>query len=101
MSIFDLFKKPAPSAKIAKERLQIIVAHQRDSRVSHRNEQPPFMEAMKQEILEVVQKYIAICPEDIEAIISKEGDMDVLALNINLPEKTSSGYVTENDGNKY
>lgn len=87
MGLLDIFKKQNNSAKIAKERLQIIVAHQRDGRNTERNEQPAFMEAMKREILEVVRKYIHIEPEDIETTIEREGDGEVLAFNINLPDK--------------
>ncbi len=87
MGVFDLFKRRNPSAKVAKERLQIIVSHQRDGRRSRGNEQPLFMEEMKREILEVVRKYVPVEPEDVEASIGKDGDTDVLALNINLNER--------------
>ena len=89
MSILDhLFRRHSNSAKTAKERLQIIVAHQRDGRDGNKRNEPAFMEDMKREILEVVRKYVDIHPDDIEANISKEGEMDVLALNINLPDKS-------------
>ncbi len=88
MGIFDIFKRQnPPSAKIAKERLQIIVAHQRNGRNTEESEHPIFMEDMKREILDVVQKYVQIDASDIEASIDKDGDIDVLALNINLPDK--------------
>lgn len=81
-----LFRRQSNSAKTAKERLQIIVAHQRDGRQGNKRNEPAFMEDMKREILEVVKKYVQIQPKDIEANISKEGEMDVLALNISLPD---------------
>lgn len=89
MGILDIFRKQNQSAKVAKERLQIIVAHQRNGRPSRHDQQPEFMEQMKSEILAVVRKYIPIEEKDIEASVGKDGEMDVLALNINLndPEK--------------
>ncbi len=95
MGILDIFRRNNQTAKVAKERLQIIVAHQRNGRESARNDQPAFMEEMKREILDVVRKYVRISPEDIEASVGKDGEMDVLALNINLSEreKTSAAEV--------
>ena len=80
MSFFNLFKKNrANSAAIAKERLQIIVAHRRSQ-----GSQPQFLETMKKEILEVVKKYFAIDLEDISADFSRKGEIEMLELNINL-----------------
>lgn len=90
MGLLDIFKSKHPtSAQTAKERLQIIVAHRREEDAkNHRSAlEPAFLQKMKQEILEVVSKYVQIAPEDIEATIGKDGDMDVLELNINLPDK--------------
>jgi cell division topological specificity factor minE len=83
MSFFNLFKKNrANSAAIAKERLQIIVAHRRSQ-----GSQPQFLETMKKEILEVVKKYFAIDLEDISADFSRKGEIEMLELNINLHNK--------------
>ena len=83
MSLFAFFKKNRHnSAATAKERLQIIVAHQRNQ-----SSQPQFLETMKQEILEVVKKYFAIDLDDISADISREGETEMLELNINLHNK--------------
>ena len=92
MSLFDFFKKSRHnSAATAKERLQIIVAHQRNQ-----SSQPQFLETMKQEILEVVKKYFAIDLDDIKADISHEGETEMLELNINLHSKESPAEESEN-----
>ena len=92
MSLFNLFKKNRPSsASIAKERLQIIVAHRRSQ-----GSQPQFLETMKQEILEVVKKYFAIDLADISADISRKGETEMLELNINLHSKESPAEESEN-----
>ena len=92
MSLFNLFKKNRPSsAYIAKERLQIIVAHRRSQ-----GSQPQFLETMKQEILEVVKKYFAIDLEDISADFSRKGETEMLELNINLHSKESPAEESEN-----
>ena len=93
MSLFNFFKKNRPnnSAAMAKERLQIIVAHRRSQ-----GSQPQFLETMKQEILEVVKKYFAIDLADISADISRKGETEMLELNINLHSKESPAEVSEN-----
>lgn len=84
MNLFDFFRKsrPSNSAATAKERLQIIVAHQRNQ-----GSQPQLLETMKKEILEVVKKYFAIDLDDISADFSREGETEILELNINLHSK--------------
>ena len=58
MSIFDylLKKKEKPrTAAMAKERLQIIVAHERRKRT-----EPDYLPMMQQEIIQVIRKYVSI-----------------------------------------
>ena len=83
MSFFDYFRgsKP-PSASIAKERLQIIVAHERGLRQS----QFAFLPEMEKELLAVVRKYVPIDDEQIKVAIDQDGDCEVLELNISLVE---------------
>ena len=71
------------SAAIAKERLQIIVAHER----GHRRRSPHYLPAMKRELLEVVRKYVSIEQDQVKVHIDREGDYEVLELNITLPEE--------------
>lgn len=86
MKFPNFFKKTSKSASTAKERLRIIVTHERIGRESASSHQPAFMEAMKQDIIKVAQKYVQITAEDIEVNFEKEGDNDILSLSINLPD---------------
>ncbi|UYM15415.1 cell division topological specificity factor MinE [Endozoicomonas euniceicola] len=83
MSLLQLFRsnKEDNSAVTAKERLQIIVAHERMSR-STKNVLP----AMQKDILDVVRKYIEVSEEDISIKLDREGDYSVLEVNVQLPE---------------
>jgi cell division topological specificity factor len=84
MSIFDYFRTPRNrSAAVAKERLQIIVAHER----SGRRRSPDYLPALKQELLNVVRKYVAIEQDQIKVHLDREGDCEVLELNIVLPDE--------------
>jgi cell division topological specificity factor len=71
------------SASIAKERLQIILAHERTGR---RNE-PDYLPALQKDLIAVISKYIAIDPQDIKVNLERQDDLEVLEVKIELPEK--------------
>jgi cell division topological specificity factor len=85
VSIFDyLRKKTAPSsASLAKERLQIIVAHERNRR---NRTQPDFLPQMQQEIIDVIRKYININSDQVVVSLDDSDNCSVLELNITLPD---------------
>jgi cell division topological specificity factor len=78
----DYFRKEQKSsASIAKERLQILVAH---DRVSSRG--PDYLPKMQQELLAVIRKYIAIEDDKVQVNLEQQGTASVLELNVMLPE---------------
>ncbi len=82
MKFLDFFRTSnRTSASVAKERLQIIVAHER-----RRPSSPDFLPRMQQDILEVVRKYIPIAEDQIKLSVDRNGDCEVLELNISLSE---------------
>lgn len=91
MALLDYFlrkkEKKATTASKAKERLQIIVAHERNSR----NQQPDYLPQLTEDILKVLRKYIEVSDESFSINLDKkEGDLNVLELNIELhDEKTA------------
>lgn len=68
------------SAGVARERLQILVAHERAER-----SRPSYLPRLQNEILEVIRKYIEIEREDVSVTIDRERDYEVLALSVVLP----------------
>ncbi|SFG81938.1 cell division topological specificity factor MinE [Neptunomonas qingdaonensis] len=83
MSIFNYFlkKEKTRSASVAKERLQIIVAHERNKRL-----QPDYLPLMQQEIIDVIRKYVNIDSDQVSVQLDNTDDCSVLELNITLPE---------------
>ncbi|MFT6896053.1 MAG: cell division topological specificity factor [Paraglaciecola sp.] len=83
MSIFNYFlkKEAKSSASVAKERLQIIVAHERNKR-----HQPDYLPLMQQEIIDVIRKYVNIGDDQVTVQVENSDDRSVLELNITLPE---------------
>jgi cell division topological specificity factor len=83
MSWLDIFKRqPKSTARLAKERLQVIVAHQRSGRANG----PDYLPRLQQEVLAVIRKYVAVGDDAIRMHIEREGGLEVLELNITLPE---------------
>ena len=75
------------TASVAKERLQIILAHERAGRGAAT---PDYMPALQEELLEVIAKYIHIDRDSFKVQLEKHGDYEVLELNITLPENARS-----------
>ncbi len=83
MSFFDYFRaKNKDTASVAKERLQIIVAHERSQRA-----QPDYLPQLQKELLAVIRKYVEIDSDKVDVQLDKNDDCSVLELNVVLPEK--------------
>ncbi len=84
MSIFNYFRKKQgiSSAQQAKERLQIIVAHERNKQNG-----PDFLPKMQQEIIDVIRKYMKIDSDNVVVNLDDSDDCSVLELNITLAEE--------------
>ena len=82
MSILNLFgrQKEEGSANLAKERLKVIVAHERRARNA-----PSYLPAMQNEILAVIQKYVEIDNDQLQIDLNEEDNYSVLEVNVNLP----------------
>ncbi len=76
-----LLGRSPPSASVAKERLQIILAHERGSRGA-----PDYLPALKEELMAVISKYISVNKDDIKVSLEKQDNYEVLELNIVLPD---------------
>jgi cell division topological specificity factor len=81
MSFIDFFRSRRPTtASVAKERLQIIVAHERVQRGG-----PDYLPALQRDILEVIRKYVQIDDDQVSVNLDKADNCAVLELNVTLP----------------
>jgi cell division topological specificity factor len=78
--IFDYFQRPQKSAKCAKERLQIIIAHERGER-----DRPDYLVLLQRELIDVIAKYVSIDKEDVKVELARKDNFSVLELNVVLP----------------
>ncbi|MGD8208205.1 MAG: cell division topological specificity factor MinE [Thiohalocapsa sp.] len=84
MGLLDYFRSSGRnkgSASIAKERLQILVAHDRAAR-----DRPSYLPKLQQEILAVIRKYVEVDMNAVSVNYEQEDDQEVLELNIVLPD---------------
>ena len=75
-----LIRRTPKSAQFAKERLQIIISHERDNR-----DKPDYFAAMQQDLLDVIAKYVAINKDDVRVELDRKEGCSVLELNVILP----------------
>jgi cell division topological specificity factor len=82
MSLLNYFKKSKPhTAKLAKERLQILVAHERSTR-----NQPDYLPELQKELMAVIKKYVKVNQDDISINYESDDQQETLELNIILPD---------------
>lgn len=83
MKLLDFLRgERKKTASVAKERLQIIVAHQRGQRG-----QPDYMPMLERELLEVIRRYVEVDQDAINITLDRDADCSVLELNVMLPNK--------------
>ncbi len=87
MSLLDYFRsRKTNTASVAKQRLQILVAHERASR-----NQPSYLPKMQQELLAVIRKYVHVDEEAISISFEQNGNEETLELNIVFPDEMRAG----------
>ena len=83
MSLLSLlFGDKKKTASVAKERLQIILAHERSGRAN----QPDYLPDLQRDLVAVLSKYVKINPQDIKVNLERQDNLEVLEVKIELPE---------------
>ncbi len=82
MGLLALFRTKPSSAKVAKERLRIIVSQERGKRGG-----PDYLPLLRKELLEVIRKYVNVDPDAIQVNVEREDGHEILELSVALPEQ--------------
>jgi len=89
MSIFRLFaSRPAPAtAPIARERLQILLAHERGMR----GQKPDLLMLLREEILAAVSRHVALDPDKVIVRMERGKNVSTLEVDVELPNTFEPG----------
>ena len=83
MSLLNLFRfRHQSSASIAKERLQIIVAHERVAR----RQGIVNLQELQQKLIHVIAEYLNVSESEVKVQLERNADRSVLELNVTLPD---------------
>ena len=88
MGLFDFLLVKKQTASVAKDRLRIIVAHERATRGG-----PDYLPMLQRELLEVIRKYVNVDVDAVKVDLMGEGDNKVLDISVSLPEKDEARAV--------
>jgi len=94
MSIFSKILGLSPnrkSAKVARERLQIVVSHQRIDEGDN-----DFLPRLRHELLTVICKYVKVDKDQVNVQLQRTGSCSVLELNITVPTAQESSLTANN-----
>lgn len=84
MSFFSFFVgEKKKTANVAKERLQIILAHERSGRNAA---EPDYLPALQRELMAVISKYVKVNLADIKVNLERQDNLEVLEVKIELPD---------------
>lgn len=76
MNIFDFLRPKNKTAHLAKERLQIIISHER----SH-DKTPDFLPQLKKELIAVIAKYVPLEEEQINIQMHRQDNHSMIEMN--------------------
>jgi cell division topological specificity factor len=85
MKLLDYFRRPPKSASLAKDRLSIIVAREHNGG----RKTPDYLPQLQQELLAVLARYEKIDLSNVTVNVERNGDTEVLELNVVLPDGTN------------
>ncbi len=90
MSILNYFKfsRNTSSAQTAKERLQIIVAHERIQRKSKNG--VINLDELQQKLIGVISEYLQIDQNQVMVELQRDANRSVLELNVTLPDRVEA-----------
>ncbi|WP_176562849.1 cell division topological specificity factor MinE [Paracoccus liaowanqingii] len=89
MNLFGFARKkpPTPSARTAKDRLQILLAHERSSSGTA---EADYLPMLQRDIVAAIRKHVPIGDKDVEVRMERGDQMSSLEINIELPAAAAS-----------
>jgi cell division topological specificity factor len=87
LMLFGLFRRAAApgSAQTAKDRLQVLLAHDRQDRT-----RPDYVPLLQRDILEVIRKYVQVASDKVQIRLQRGDHSSILGIEIELPGPRTS-----------
>ncbi|MDP9137691.1 MAG: cell division topological specificity factor MinE [Pseudomonadota bacterium] len=80
MNLFGLLKRRAGTAPVARERLQVLLAHERSARRG-----ADLLTALRADILAVIGKHVAVGPDNVRVKMNRRKAVSLLEIDVELP----------------
>src|SRR5882724_4996395 len=90
MNLLKFFVRKPGSAPVARERLQILLAHERSS-----PEQPAdLIDRLREEILAVIARHVTLDPDKVQVKMDSGGTVSTLEIDIEIPNEAPALALT-------
>jgi cell division topological specificity factor len=80
MNIMNLFKRQKSSAPMARERLQVLLAHERSS-----IGQTDLVAILREEILAVISKHVQLDADKVQVKLDRDKNFSLLEIDVEIP----------------
>jgi cell division topological specificity factor len=84
MNLLRIFR--SGSAPVARERLQILLAHERSA-----GSQPDLLAILREEILAVIGRHVTFEPDKVQIKLDRGKSVSTLAVDIEIPNNRTAG----------
>ena len=84
MDLMRFFKAKPKTSSVAKERLQLILAHERIGRNADGSKIPDFLPQLQKDLIAVLSKYVKISDDDIKINVDRQDNLDLLEVKIEI-----------------
>ncbi len=81
MSVFGLFSRKK-TANVARERLQILLAHERAGGGSS-----DLLAKLREEVLAAIAKHVDVDPSRVNVSMKKEDDVSIIEIDVEVPDE--------------
>ena len=88
MSLFSFFKRSTTSAPVARERLQVLLAHERTIVGAGETD---LVAILREEIMAVIAKHMAVPQDNVQIKMDRGASVSTLEVDIEIPMAIAAG----------
>jgi len=84
MNVFGFFRKRQPAASVARDRLQVLLSHERGI-----DGDPNLILALRESILKAIGQHVEIEPDKVRIAMRRGEQLSTLEVEVEIPGKTN------------